>query len=65
MFSNKQAITKFNRIILDKKCNGKDAIFNWSLTPCKKPRYNLILSRDIDDQAILQLNWMRGTTGHI
>ena len=30
----------------------------------KKLRYRLIPSRDIDNQRILQSNWMRSTIGH-
>ena len=30
----------------------------------QKLRYQLILSKDIDDQKILQSDWTRGTTGH-
>ena len=30
----------------------------------KKLRYQLTLSRDNDNQRILQSDWMRGTTGH-
>ena len=31
----------------------------------KKLKYQLILSRDIDDQRILQSDWMKGTPSHI
>ena len=30
----------------------------------KNLRYQLIPSRDIDDQRIMQPDWIRGTTGH-
>ena len=33
--------------------------------PAEKLRYHLILSRDIDDQRILQSNWMRAAICHI
>ena len=31
----------------------------------ENPRYQLISSRDTDDQRILQSDWIRGTNGHI
>ena len=30
----------------------------------KKLTHHLTLSRDIDDQRIMQCDWRRGTTGH-
>ena len=43
-----------------------DAAFLWWVTPCKKKklRYHSFLSRDFDDQRILQSEWTRGITGH-
>ena len=35
------------------------ATFSW-----KKLRHHLILSRDTDDQRILQSDWIRSTSGH-
>ena len=39
-----------------------DATFPWWVTSCKKLRYHFILSRDVDDQRILQWDWTRDKT---
>ena len=42
-----------------------NATFPWYLSLSKKLRYQLILLRDINDQRILQSDWIRGTSGLI
>ena len=41
-----------------------NANFPWWITPYKKTKMKIILSRDIDDQIILQFAWIKGATGH-
>ena len=48
-----------------KKAVASNATFCLWLTPHKKLWYQLILSRDIDNQRILQYGWMRDTIGYL